>query len=127
MTVPRTLLMPRVTLPVTVLIKMVGRSVETEIPADTIRTSALSNVTRAGGTNVAIFALTSMLLASVVVTLTKNSSYYISHITAAMLRGTSECTTEYNWGGDAACTNGKPVPRTMTCHYVKQWQCIALH
>ena len=69
MTVPRTLLMPRVTLPVTVLIKMVGRSVETEIPADTIRTSALSNVTRAlraGGRNVAIFALTSMLLASAV-------------------------------------------------------------
>ena len=70
---------------------MVGRSVETEIPADTIRTSALSNVTRAGGTNVAIFALTSMLLASAV---------------------------------------QSPLPKTVhitvTCHYVKQWQCIAV-
>ena len=107
---------------------MVGRSVETEIPADTIRTSALSNVTRAlraGGRNVAIFALTSMLLASAVQSPLPKTVHITYHI-AAMLRGTSECTTEYNWGGDAACTNGTPVPRTMTCHYVKQWQCIAV-
>ena len=78
-----------------------------------------------GDTNVAIFVLTSMLLASAVQSPWPKTVHITYHI-AAMLRGTSECTTEYNRGGDAACTNGTPVPRTMTCHYVKQWQCIAV-